>query len=297
MTLANFTLFYCGILCELLLLIESANPAIASKLFDMRGNSLVGYFMPPTRALASILLALALGIAGLFRLLGYAQIKVYIDTPIVNILMIVLGLFILFTAIMTGLFLPLVNEQTILVVQCLILYQALTGDMPFNWISLVGWTLLPTLIVLGLVLWPRPLPFALKALLYLWYLLSLLVMPFQSGQVAYFRQLTFTWVEAWSYGALFIFMIIHGLFAVRFFLMTSSLLVPRNWPLMERFIPHVFSDEQVPRLRFLLVMGISAGLLAGNHYLGWVAQPVALGLLVMFSSQILAWWPKAGVCR
>jgi hypothetical protein len=201
---------------------------------------------------------------GLFTLLGIDQVKVYINTPGINFIFYALGFFVVVAAFFGTIFLPPVNEQSILAVQALILLNALAGGV-VDWIPMAALTAVPALVCLALLIWPRSFAPEVKAVLYLWYLLSLLAMPFQSGQAAYFRAPLLTWFEAWVFGGLFIFMILHGLFAVRFFLLTSSLILPRNRPAIAPLMARLFSDEQASLPRFALVMALSAGLVLANQ--------------------------------
>ncbi len=289
MPLTDFTLFFYGILCELILLYEGANGSQSVRLGvepPLISQPLLARTMSPGRMLMIALGAAAAALVGIFQLTGIGQMKVFIDTPVINLLFIGLGLFVFAAAFAVRLFLPPINEQAILAVQVLILLYAATGGM-VDWIPLAALTVVPALVSLVLVIWRKPFPPLAKAALYLWYLLSLLAMPFQSGQMAYFRQSNLSWFESWTFGALFIFMIIHSMFAVRFFLIVSSMLLPRNRPAIAMLMPYLFSDEQVSLLSFGLVIGLTAALLFANQRLGLVAPPIALGLCVMLVTQIL----------
>lgn len=292
MPLAIFTLFLYGILSEIALLYEAARPPVSAGLPvsgappPLGAPPIMARVFSPARALVMLMGPVAAALVGLFALLGIDQVKVYIDTPGINFIFYGLGFFVLAAAFVGVTFLPPVNEQSILAVQALILLNALAGGV-VDWIPMAALTAVPALVCLGLLVWPRSFAPEVKAVLYLWYLLSLLAMPFQSGQAAYFRAPLLTWFEAWVFGGLFIFMILHGLFAVRFFLLASSLILPRNRPAIAPLMARLFSDEQASLPRFALVMALSAGLVLFNKAAGLVAQPVMLGLCVMIVTQVL----------
>lgn len=285
MTLQVFILFAFGMLAELILLGQYRldRPPL------MSGTSpLLARLQQPSRMLI-VALALFAGLCLLIaRLTGSAEMRVYIDTPIINILFIFLGVFVFFAAMAANIFLPLVNEQTILVVQGLVLYYAFSGGSAVAFMPLAVLASVPALVSLGLILWRRPVPASFKALLYLWYLLTLMVIPFQSNQVAYFRRNDLTLLEGAFFGSLLVFLIIHGLFTVRFFLITSSLVLPRNRALVERVMPLLFSDEQVPLGRLAFTTGLLAALILINRALGLLPEGAILSLGVMFAVQFLS---------
>lgn len=286
MPLPDFVFFFYGILAEIALLFEGAHPEARHSGPLLPSIPLVGRVFSPIRQVVLALGGLAGLLAALFTLSGVGEKTVYIDTPVINLFFIALGLFVVAAAFMVILFLPPVNEQSILAVQVLILLNALAGGR-VDWIPLAALTAVPALVSLALLFWRRTFHPIAKALLYLWYLLSLLAMPFQSGQMAYFRAQELAWFESWAFGGLFIFMILHGLFAVRFFLIVSSLILPRNRPAVAPLMVKLFSDEHASPLRFTLVMVVTAGLVLLNQAAGLVAQPVMLGLCVMIVSQVL----------
>jgi len=285
MTLQNFIFYAAGILVELLLLGQNF----------FSGKSSVNPRFPQQLRMvnpAHILIAAVAAIGGIcllvVHLMGIGETKVYIDTPFVSLLFIVLGVFVFFAAIAGNLFLPVINEQAILVVQGLVLYYVFSGGREVAWMPLVVLVSVPALICLGLILWRWRLPAELKAILYLWYLLSLMVIPFQSNQVAYFRRVDITLAESAAFGALLVFLIIHGLFAVRFFLITSSMLLPRNRIHIRRVMPFIFSDEQVPIVRLVFTILLLTGAIFLNRRLNLLPEDAILSLGTMFAVQFLS---------
>lgn len=286
MTLSGFVLFMLGLLAELVLLFEGSSPGLAAA--DRGARSLIDRTLGPSRQVIAILAVIAGLLIGLFELLRVGGVLVYIDSPVVGFIFVVLGVAVFFAAMMADLFLPVVNEQSILIVQALVLVSALWGGGRLDWLPLAILAGIPALVSLGLVLWRWSFPPWAKALLYLWYLLSLMIPPFQSGQAGFFRAARLTWSESLSFGMLFIFLIIHGLFAARFFLMVSSLLYPRNYKWIRQIMPRLFSDEQVSMPRFGLAALLVAGLLLLNQWLGLLERSTAVSLAMLLAVQVLS---------
>ena len=277
MSVQAFAFFTFGILAELLLL------AI---------NWLANFSRSNIRRRVYILIAglaaAAAFLAFLVEQLGTANVRVYLDTPLVSFIFILLGVFVFFAALAANLFVPVINEQTILVVQLLVLYYIFNGgsSVPFMPLALLAGV--PAVVSLGLIFWRQRLPAVLKAPLYLWYLLTLMIIPFQSNQVAYFRRSDLTLLEGAAFGALLVFLIIHGLFAVRFFLITSSLILPRNRPQVAAIMPALFSDEQVPIGRLVVAVALMAALILLNRALQLLPEDILLSLGMLFAVQFLS---------
>lgn len=281
-----FIFFALGMLVELILLGEHSLGR--SSILATR-HAWINRNVTAARAFIFGLVVLALILLLVVRVLGLEAELVYIDTPIINIFMLLLGLFVLSAAMAVKFFLPVVNEQTILVVQGLVLYSAFAGGKPVAWMPLAVLVSVPAVVSLGLILWRKPLHPSLKALLYLWYLVTLMVIPFQSNQVAYFRQGNLSLLDAATLGSLLVFLIIHGIFTVRFFLIVSSLLLPRNHVYVQRIMPLLFNDEQVPLGRLAITVLVLAAAILVNRVLGLVAEPVLLAVGMMFAVQFLSW--------
>lgn len=298
MTLFSFVFFLFGILSEIIFLLEAASPHIfrmevAGKAEQEKaglGKQTTGiaHFNRPAMLLIAGLAVLAALVAGLLELFGAGGVLVYIDSPVISFIFVLLGLFVLAAALLAKSFLPPVNEQSILVALCLVLVSALWGERSLIWLP--GWllTVVPAVVALALLIWRRGFSPLLKAVLYLWYLLSLMVIPFQSGEVAFFHQLEFNILESYSYGILLVFLLVHCLFAVRFFLIASSILVPRNRRWVSQIMPQLFTDEQVPLTRFLPVVALIAILLLVNQYLGLLTKPAVISLCMVLGVQLLS---------
>jgi hypothetical protein len=293
MALTAFVFFLLGIFAELVFLYESAHGRriITTRPDESRDSlraAIEGGHRPfvhsllaagdlrPARDLLAGAALLAALLAGVFEWAGIGAEKVSIDTPGVSLIFILLGLGLLAAALAANLFLPRVNEAVILVVQGTVLLGFLWTGEPVEWLPLVALGAAPALVTLALLACRLPLPPQAKALIYLWYLVTLLMGPFQSGQAALFQESEPSWTEAISLGMVFIFLLVHGLFAVRFFLIVSSMILPRNHCLVARLMLHLFADEQVSLPRFSLAAIVVAGLLFANRYLGIMPQPFAV---------------------
>lgn len=302
MSLSAFVLFMLGALGELLLLAERALPpgqAYHSRLGGWRGLLDTAIFYTPMRLLALALAALAAVLVGLFELLGWGSLLVYIDTPLVSLLFTVLGVLLLFATLAAGYFLPAINTQNLLLAQGVMLAGALLDRGAIAWLPAAWLIWAPALVMALLLGWqvgprlvsrsaPRAvLPPEIKALLYFWYLLCALLTTFQSGQTALFEADQLAWGDAFSLGTVLVFMLVHGMAAMRFFLISSSLLLPRNRAMAAHAMPRLFSDEPAPALRFVLVALGAAGFLLANRAFGWLAAPLALSLTFLAAVQLL----------
>lgn len=282
MSLHSFIFFAAGILSELLLLKDSANPAKARW-----RTPLFAYSFSPAQILTAVLLGVAGVLAGISKLAGVGEMLIYIDTPVVNLFFVVLGVAVFFAAVASNIFLPPANEQSILLVQCLLLAGNLWGKNNLDWLPAWLTIAFPTALCVLLVVWRQAFPGWLKVILYAWYLFTLLITPFQTGETAYFQMRDFTLIQGYSFGLLFIFLIVHGLSAVRFLLLVPSSIFPRNRPLIEAAMDRVFSDEQVPLRRFLITAGLVAVVLLVNEVFHVLDRPIALSLGMLIVVQVL----------
>ncbi len=288
MSLSAFILFAAGIFSELLFLYESANPSP-----HQWNSKLLSLPIYSAQLLVGLILLVAGGLVAIFDFIGVGNILVYIDTPFIFILFALLGLVVLFATMASSLLLPRVNEQSILMIQCLLLVGNLWGKQSIDWLP--GWLTLvvPAILCFVLVAWRTSFPAWVKGILYAWYLFSLLITPFQSGETAYFLMNEFTYVEALSFGFLFIFLLVNGLFSARFLLLVPSYIIPRNRPLIQQAMKRIFSDEQVSLIRFLVAAGLAAVLLVGNEIMRVLDHSVALSLAMLLGVHLLRTPAKA----
>ena len=283
MRLDGFVFFLVGAVSELiaLLVIQLPMPLPVN-----RGSRFLARLFTPQAAVTGVLWLTAGGMLLFIRLLGVGGRLVYIDTPFVSIVFIALALVILAAALAGASFLPVINEQTILLTQLLVIAGTRLGAAN-DWLPPAVLAAACAGVSLMVILWPRAFHPVVKAVLYFWYLLSLLVMPFLSGEAQVFQTADLTWLPAYSLGFLLVFLVLNGLLAVRFFLIVSSLILPRNHALLTPVMPCLFSDQQVPLFRFALIAGLLAGLWAANFYGQWLPPAVALSLCALLGVQLL----------
>ncbi|HPH95488.1 MAG TPA: hypothetical protein PKW33_06070 [Anaerolineaceae bacterium] len=285
MTLSIFVFFLLGILIEALLLFDCAHPING---YIQSLHPLLQRIFSPVNLAASTLALLAAGLAFLIRLAGLDGPSMDIGTSLVGSVLVVLGVFVFFAAMAADLFIPVINEQSILIVQCAILASFLLEGNQVPWLPLLPLVLIPGIISLFLLFSQKKLPPILKALFYLWYLFTLMILPFQTGQVEAFLHATYTPIQAAVSGGLLLFMVIHGLFTARFFLMVCSLIRPRNRKFINRLMPRLFTDDQVPPKSFLLTFAACVVAILLNQVLHIIPPSLALTLCVMSAVQILS---------
>lgn len=284
MSLSGFVLFVCGALVEMFILVSANISDLSSPLAG------AGWFervMTPKRLIILILGLIAAGFVGLFELVGIGHLLVYVDTPFISLIVVVLALGLIAASFFAAFVLPVVNEQSILLVQLLVLAGALFNRERISWLPIAALTFAPLGVSLVLIFWRRAFHPSIKAVLYFWYLLSLMVIPFQSGEVALFHQVKLSWIESYSLGMLIVFLLLTGLLAVRFFLIVSALLRLRNHKLVADHLPCLFLDKQVALPRYLLVVMFITMLLAANYYVNLLDSGIAFSLCSLIGVQLL----------
>lgn len=184
--------------------------------------------------------------------------------------------------------LPRINEQTLVIINLLALYGLLT-TVQLAWYAWVA-LLLPSLGVLILALTQHWLSPAVKSLFYGWYLVCLLLLAYQNNYELFFQptaELRLTSMDYFIGGAAGIFLLLHSLFLVRFFLMLSANLLPYNRYLITQAMPQLFDDQQIPRWKFLALLGGFAGLVLVNQLTGFVPSLSLLNLLVLLAAHFM----------
>jgi len=184
--------------------------------------------------------------------------------------------------------LPRVNEQTIVVVSLVALYGLFSlTQLEWFWLAAL---LLPALGVFVMALTTRVIHPYLKSLLYFWYLICLFIMVLQSNFEMFIRpasELELTLFDHFIGGAAGIFLLLHSIFLVRFFLMLTALILPSNRYLMTLAMPQLFDDQQIPRLKFLGILALFGVILAFNHWSGLVASVSMLNILILLAVHFL----------
>ncbi len=180
--------------------------------------------------------------------------------------------------------LPRVNEQTIVLVNLVALYSLWSAaQLDALWLVAL---LIPSLGVLLMALSARPLHPYLKSLLYLWYLACLLLMAYQNNYAMFFKpasELEMTPFDYFVGGAAGIFLLLHSLFLVRFFLMLTALILPHNRRLITLTMPQLFDDQQIPRPRFLVFLALFVAIIAANQLTGFAPSASLLNVLILLA--------------
>jgi hypothetical protein len=84
-------------------------------------------------------------------------------------------------------------------------------------------------------------------------------------------------------GAAGIFLLLHSIFLVRFFLMLTANILPKNRYLIQLTMPQLFSDEQMPRYKFLVILLLIVIVLWANRQFGFVPDLSLSSLLILFA--------------
>lgn len=183
--------------------------------------------------------------------------------------------------------LPRINEQTIVVISLLVLSSLFTVTTPeWYWLAAL---LIPSLGVLIMALTTHLIHPIMKSLLYFWYLICLFIMAYQNSYELFFQPITktYTSLDYFITGATGIFLLLHSIFLVRFFLMLSANILPQNRFLIHLAMPQLFDDQQIPRLKFLGILAGFAAIIAFNRLTGIVPSLSLLNVLVLVAAHFM----------
>jgi hypothetical protein len=109
-------------------------------------------------------------------------------------------------------------------------------------------------------------------------------MAYQNSYGMFFRprsELRLTSLDYFIGGTTGIFLLLHSIFLVRFFLMLSANLLPQNRYLIAQAMPQLFSDEQMPRYEFLGLLLLVVIILLLNRQLGLAPNLNLSSLLIL----------------
>ncbi len=192
---------------------------------------------------------------------------------------------VLFSAVLGERMLPRVNEQQMLIIHLIVGVNLFVNDT----LALPGWglalLLVPTAALLFQAVWPRPLPLPLRAFYYLWYLVTILMLAFQNGAGWYFEAFDLTMLEVFVIGSILVFLALHFLVALRFVLITSSLILPRNRPLLRLVMPRLMRDEQMSSLALVSILGVTGLIWFANRRWGLVLDQMLVNVAVLIILQ------------
>ena len=284
MPVTTFSVFFLGILLEILLLWENARlqKPLASERF----------VAVPLLTPEKIAMALLTVVVGLFVLLcvllGWDSALVYIDSPLIFVAFVLLGLGLLYFGVLDPRLLPHINEEAVLSVHMVVaLSLLLTRPEDTSWWPYVLGLGIPWVLLLVATLPQRSPPPLAKAFIYLWYLINLLALTLQTDFSALNASPSeaISYFEAFVLGAGGLFLLLHGLFFVRFLLMTSSLIGAKSRQYMILIMPRLYVDEQLPLVRVLLLQALAVAILLLNARFAFVPDISAVTVLVMAFAQ------------
>ena len=281
MRLPAFTVMVLGICVELIKLWEQSAARERSRHTDWR----FGAQMSRQQLLISGLSVSAVLLLGLVHLAGWESHKAYLGQIIPDVLFGALALALLFFGLLSPSLLPRVDEAAMLAVHITVVSMLLLEQtepalglgiavgvmtLPLLWVGISQQTASPVI----------------KALLYLWYLISLLILTLRQDFSAFTEPISapLALLDAFIAGSAGVFLVLHSLFLLRFALMASSLIVPRNRRYIAWVMPRLVSDRQVTRWQLIGLPLLVAGLLLLNSRLDLLdSRTLASGLVLLLA--------------
>jgi len=284
MPITTFSAFFLGILLEIMLLWESSRLQRISS-----GTRLIaGISLTPEKLMMAGLTLFTACFVGVSTLSGWNDALVYIDSPLIFVAFVLLGLGVLYFGVLDPRLLPRINEEAALSVHIVVALSLwLKRPLEIPWVYYALGLGLPWLLLLAATLPQKPPAALVKAFIYLWYLINLLALTLQTDFSALNAPPSEapSLFEAFVLGAGGVFLLLHGFFLIRFALMASSLIGARSRRYMALAIPRLYSDEQLPLLRLLLLQGLAVAILILNARYGLVPDLSAVTLMVMAFAQ------------
>lgn len=180
--------------------------------------------------------------------------------------------------------LPRVNEQTIVVITAIVLLSLVgRAELAWYWLAALA---VPIVAIFLMALTTFVMPPLFKSLYYFWYLICLFLMAYQGNFDLFFNSASADPQTSFDYfiaGAAGIFLLLHSIFLVRFFLMLTANILPKNRYLIQLTMPQLFSDEQMPRYKFLVILLLVVIALWANRQFGFVPDLSLSSLLILFA--------------
>lgn len=295
MTLSLYVVFMLGLVVEVLVLWNRAHqPQDGAQLWRLPFTTypqggwlgLKQFVIPGLFALAALLIAI-------FELTGVGAQPASMGNFLIGLLFALTLLFVLVFGVASDHLLPCVNEKSILVVEVLLITNALVNLLNgsqslLSWIT--GLTLfVPLALALILALSRRGFSPISKAMVYWAYLFSLLSLTLNPENIALLKGQVRDFPDAFTAGSFIIFFYLHCLFLVRFTLIVSSLILPQNRPYIALMMPRLMGSEQIKPLHFFLFFAGMIAAAALNLWTGVFSMQalINLGILLgvaLFSS-------------
>jgi hypothetical protein len=200
-------------------------------------------------------------------------------------------MFVLVAGVIADGLLPRVNEAAILAVVSLTALGTMAGlaegGLEANGFTLATGLLVPIIVALVLAFHRRAFSPVAKAVIYLCYLFALLYSVYLGGADKLLNGNDLRLTEGLVFGGVSIFVLLHSMFAIRFFLIVSSLVFRRNRPLVAMIMPRLFSDEQVCLRRVAMFLPVMGAAVIANAWLHFVEPHVLLTIMSMVCVQFL----------
>ncbi|MBN1303065.1 MAG: hypothetical protein JXA13_01420 [Anaerolineales bacterium] len=223
---------------------------------------------------------------GLSEWAGKNTLTAAINSFLSNILMGAAMLFILAAGAVGGRLLPRLNEFNIAAVLVVVAADwLLSGDLIQP--ATIALVIVSTLLLSGALVLPRTPPSPTqKVLYYLVYLAATVFLAVRSGFLQGTGKTDFSLPEAFVFGATFTFFLLYCLFGIRFFLIASSMALPRNRVYAQPIMKKLYRDDQISALPFLLIMTALVAIMIANHSLGWTPSENLSNIAVILCTQL-----------
>jgi hypothetical protein len=246
---------------------------------------LLSYLPPwltPERVVMLGLTVFALLAMGLFRLGGILTLDTDTADAWIMAVMVPAGVFAFGFGLLHPVLLPRVNERMLFTVFATSsVGTLLNGEL----VRGETWVLGGFIVFGALLFWAsvseRRLPPGLQALAYFGYLSGLFWMGY--GQVSTFANApssTLMPLDAFLFGTVGLFYVLHVLFWIRFFLIVSSMLLPNHWQHLPDIMDRLFANSRNTPKEVGISLGIALGFLALNQLTGALPASLFASVLV-----------------
>lgn len=188
--------------------------------------------------------------------------------------------FIMFHGLASVDLVPTVNIQSIFSINLVVvLFLATQGS-----IGILFWIAMGINLLIFALLRLNHLHYMVKSLLYLWYLA--LVIYVMWDNIYLFESQTLTLGQAFLLGISFVFFGIHGIMAVRFFVLTAATILPYNRPPLKPLANYLISDEKLSLTTFIALAGTQVILYLTNFLTKFTQNTLIINLLALIFVQV-----------
>jgi len=283
MRLDTFIMLCLGLLIEILSLWEIARHEHGTTTY----LSYLPHWLNPERVVMLALTLIAFLTIGLFRLEGINEISSGTTDALLMPTAVAAGLFAFYFGLLHPFLLPRVNEQMLFTLYVTLGAGALLGgdlDVISSW-GLLGMGTFGALLFWASVSEWR-LPLGIQAVTYLGYLSAVYWVGYRQINTLVNAPSTILMpLDGFILGVGSIFIVLHALFWMRFFLIVSSMILPNHWRYLNPIMSHLFADTQNSLKDVALSLGSTLGLLLVNRLTGAMPVSLFLSLLVPLTVQ------------